>query len=185
MIVCLCVEYGVNELLIEKAKAAHFTIHRDSKKTNEEFTAHSFAVKNSFSDPTGLNAVVLEGLSKSVLQTLSEVVSVYPDLPVYPTAYSWGIDRIDQPSLPLSGAYISAFKGCGVDIYIIDSGIDTTHIEFSAVSGVSRTVSNIFNQFGALTSNTDGFGHGTHCAGIGRKEMNSIVSSESNVHFIF
>jgi hypothetical protein len=31
---------------------------------------------------------------------------------------------------------------------------------------VSRTVSNIFNQFGPVTSNTDGDGHGTHCAGI-------------------
>ena len=99
---------------------------------------------------------------------MSEVLAVYPDLPVYPAAYSWGTDRIDQSSLPLSGGgtYNPAFKGCGVDIYVIDSGIDTDHIEFASVSGVSRTVSNIFNQFGAVTSDTDGFGHGTHCAGI-------------------
>ena len=166
----MCTEYGVNELFIEKAKTKHLKLQRDAKKRNKEEIVHSFAVKNSFSDLTGLNAVVLEGLSKNDLKSMSEVVSVYPDLPVYPAAYSWGTDRIDQSSLPLtgSGTYNSAFKGCGVDIYIIDSGIDTEHIEFASVIGVSRTVSNIFNQFGAVTSDTDGFGHGTHCAGIVR-----------------
>jgi serine protease len=84
---------------------------------------------------------------------------------VYPTEYSWGIDRIDQPDLPLSNGYSPAFKGCGVDIYVIDSGIDTDHIEFIPVSGTLRRVQNIFNPFGNLSSNTDGYGHGTHCAG--------------------
>ena len=126
----------------------------------------SFVVKSSFVDPTGVNAVVLEGLRKDELETLSEVIHVFPDRPVYSTAYSWGIDRIDQPSLPLSSTYTSAFKGCGVDIYIIDTGIDTNHIEFSPTIGPIRTVENIFNEYGDLTSNTDGHGHGTHCAGI-------------------
>eukprot|EP01036_Dinobryon_divergens_P027191 gene27191-35921_t len=159
------IEYGTNELFIEKAKTKHITIQREAKIQNEEESVHTFKVKNSFSDLTGINAVVLEGLSKNDLKSIDAVVSVYPDLPVYPAAYSWGIDRVDQTSLPLSYTYNPAFKGCGVDIYIIDSGIDTNHIEFASVSGVSRTVSNIFNQFGAVTSNTDGFGHGTHCAG--------------------
>ena len=161
-------EYGVNERFIEKAKSKHLTIQREAKKRNAELSGHSFAVKNSFVDLTGVNAVVLEGLSKNDLKSMSEVVGVYPDLPVYPAAYSWGIDRIDQSFLPLSGSgtYDPAFKGCGVDIYIIDTGIDTNHIEFASVSGVSRTVSNIFNQFGPVTSDTDGHGHGTHCAGI-------------------
>jgi len=106
----------------------------------------SFVVKSSFVDPTGVNAVVLEGLRKDELETLSEVIHVFPDRPVYSTAYSWGIDRIDQPSLPLSSTYTSAFKGCGVDIYIIDTGIDTNHIEFSPTIGPIRTVENIFNE---------------------------------------
>ena len=162
----LCIEFGVNDFFIEKAKTKHLTLQREAKKLNEAESVHSFAVKNSFSDLTGVNAVVIEGLSENDLNSMSEVVSVYPDLPVYLAAYSWGTDRIDQSSLPLSGTYNPAFTGCGVDIYVIDSGIDTNHIEFVNVSGVSRTVSNIFNQFGAVTSNIDGFGHGTHCAGM-------------------
>ena len=112
-----------------------------------------------------MNAVVLEVLRKDELENFNEVVNVFPDLPVYITAYSWGIDRIDQPSLPLSSSYHHAFKGCGVDVYIIDTGIDTNHIEFTPFVGSIRNVSNIFNQFGDISSNTDGNGHGTHCAG--------------------
>ena len=162
--------YGTNELFIEKAKTVHLTLQREAKKLNEEESVHSFAVKKSFSDLTGVNAVVLEGLSKKDLESISEVRSVYPDLPVHATAYSWGPDRIDQSSLPLSGisgsTYNPDFKGCGVDIYVIDTGIDTTHVEFAPVAGVSRTVANIFNEYGPVTTNTDGAGHGTHCAGI-------------------
>ena len=44
-------------------------------------------------------------------------------------------------------------------------GIDTSHVDFSPVSGVNRQVTNIFNAYGPVTSNTDGNGHGTHCAG--------------------
>ena len=163
----LHIGYGTNELFIEKARTIHLILQREANKKSEEENVHSFAVKKSFSDLTGVNAVVLEGLSKNDLESISDVFSVYPDLPVYPTAYSWGTDRIDQPSLPLSGSkYHPDFKGCGVDIYIIDSGIDTNHIEFAPVNGVPRTVANIFNQFGPVTANTDGNGHGTHCAGI-------------------
>ena len=166
IVLVLYTEYGANELFIEKAKTRHLALQREAKIRNEEEIVHSFAVKKSFSDLTGVNAVVLEGLSKNDLKSMSEVVGVYPDLPVYPTAYSWGTDRIDQSALPLSSTYNSYFKGCGVDIYVVDTGLDTTHIEFAPVNGVSRTVSNIYNEFGAITSDTDGFGHGTHCAGI-------------------
>jgi subtilisin family serine protease len=136
----------------------------NAKRLSSEDTVQSFVVKNSFIDPSGVNAVVLEGLRKDELETFSEVINVLPDRPVYSTAYSWGIDRIDQPTLPLSSTYKTAFKGCGVDIYIIDTGIDTNHIEFSP-TGLFRTVANIFNDYGDITSNTDVYGHGTHCAG--------------------
>ena len=151
---------------MENARKKYLSMRKTYlKKESGEDKTHVFVVKNSFVDPTGVNAVVLEGLRKDEIETISEVINVYPDLPVYPSAYSWGLDRIDQAFLPLSSTYNPAFKGCGVDIYIIDSGMDTNHIEFTPHSGSTRTVANIFNEFGALTSNTDGFGHGTHCAG--------------------
>jgi subtilisin family serine protease len=44
---------------------------------------------------------------------------------------SWGLDRIDQQSLPLDGAYQPRFDGSGSHVFIVDTGIDTLHAEFA------------------------------------------------------
>jgi subtilisin family serine protease len=112
-----------------------------------------------------LNAMVVDGVSVEDLQALPFVESIRPNMVKRATEYSWGLDRIDQASLPLSlTTYAPAFAGCGVDVYIIDTGLDTTHPEFQG-TGNGRTVSNIYNAYGRIKSNTDGHGHGTHCSG--------------------
>jgi subtilisin family serine protease len=80
---------------------------------------------------------------------------------------SWGLDRIDQSGLPLSGSYSYGLNGTGVNAYIIDTGIRSTHVEF----GLGRVVP-------AFTAIDDGFGpedcqgHGTHVAGtVGGKTV--------------
>src|SRR5690606_29911106 len=42
------------------------------------------------------------------------------------TNATWGIDRIDQRALPLSGSYTYDGTGAGVTVYVVDSGIRTT-----------------------------------------------------------
>src|SRR5437879_2993286 len=42
----------------------------------------------------------------------------------------WGLDRIDQQALPLSGTYTYTSEGAGVQAYIIDTGIWTLHPDF-------------------------------------------------------
>ena len=71
---------------------------------------------------------------------------------------SWGLDRTDQRSLPLSSSYTYPSSGTGVTAYVIDSGIRTTHRDFGsqAVWGTNTTGDGI---------NTDCDGHGTHVAG--------------------
>jgi subtilisin family serine protease len=72
---------------------------------------------------------------------------------------SWGLDRIDQRSLPLNEFYAYHNDGLGVNAYVIDSGILATHWEFSG------RASNIYNFEGEGTG-VDCDGHGTHVAGI-------------------
>ena len=75
------------------------------------------------------------------------------------TGATWGIDRIDQRSLPLSGTYTYTATGSGVKAYIIDTGIRYTHTQFGgrAIKGVDEVTSG--------GSASDCNGHGTHVSG--------------------
>ncbi|HZH75774.1 MAG TPA: S8 family serine peptidase [Archangium sp.] len=75
------------------------------------------------------------------------------------TSATWGIDRIDQASLPLNQTYNYNVDGTGVHAYIIDTGVRLTHSQFTGRMG---------NGFDAITAGgnaNDCQGHGTHVAG--------------------
>jgi len=69
----------------------------------------------------------------------------------------WGLDRIDQRNRPLNGTYVYNWTGSGVRVYIIDTGIRTSHTQFGG------RASNVFDAFGG--NGADCNGHGTHVAG--------------------
>ena len=73
------------------------------------------------------------------------------------TGATWGIDRIDQRNRPLSGTYTYNSSGAGVYVYIIDTGILTSHGQFGG------RAANVYDSFGG--NGTDCNGHGTHVAG--------------------
>lgn len=72
---------------------------------------------------------------------------------------TWGLDRIDQRSLPLNTTYTYTQTGSGVNAYIIDTGIRSGHRDFSG-----RVVSG-FSAINDGNGSEDCNGHGTHVAG--------------------
>ncbi|MFE4833427.1 S8 family serine peptidase [Arthrobacter sp. NPDC056691] len=72
---------------------------------------------------------------------------------------TWGLDRIDQRALPLSGTYTAPSSGAGVNAYVIDSGVLSAHAEFGG--RVAQGWTAISDGLGTGDCN----GHGTHVAG--------------------
>jgi subtilisin family serine protease len=73
------------------------------------------------------------------------------------TNATWGLDRIDQQSLPLDGLYNYENTAGNVTAYILDTGINYSHTDFSGRASFG------FDAYGG--DGTDCDGHGTHVAG--------------------
>ena len=71
---------------------------------------------------------------------------------------SWGLDRIDARS-GLNNSYSYTSTGTGVKVYIIDTGIQTSHSDFGGRASVG------FDAIGDGRNGIDCDGHGTHVAG--------------------
>lgn len=109
----------------------------------------------------------------------ARVVRVEPDAIAYASATqtgaTWGIDRVDQRNLPLSGTFSYNNTGTGVKIYVVDTGIRVTHQQFGGRATYGHDAVD-----GSLPAN-DCNGHGTHVAGTAGGSTYGIAKAASLV----
>ncbi|THV40843.1 S8 family peptidase [Glycomyces buryatensis] len=72
---------------------------------------------------------------------------------------SWGQDRVDQQELPLDASYTYDVGGTGVNAYVLDTGVNTTHEDFTGRIGEG------YDFVDDDADASDCHGHGTHVAG--------------------
>ncbi|HET6583188.1 MAG TPA: S8 family serine peptidase, partial [Nannocystaceae bacterium] len=72
---------------------------------------------------------------------------------------TWGLDRIDQAALPLDAEYSYDGDGAGTTVYVIDTGVRASHVDFGGRASEGFTAVDDGN--GAADCN----GHGTHVSG--------------------
>ncbi len=124
------------------------------------------ALRRTFTHVVQGFAARLTDSAVTALRADPDVALVAPDPVVHATAGQvetgspWGLDRIDQMWLTLDGQYHYTATGAGTSVYIVDTGINLSHVEFGgrAVTGIDYVT--------AGGTATDCNGHGTHVAGI-------------------
>jgi|KBSSwiStaDraftv2_1062776.scaffolds.fasta_scaffold16539_3 subtilisin family serine protease len=85
----------------------------------------------------------------------------------------WGLDRIDQRALPFDTEYHYNSTGAGVNVYVIDTGVLTTH---------QALLGRAFDAYNATTDHTpveNCSGHGTGVAGVVASSNYGVAHSAS------
>jgi len=129
-------------------------------------TRHRGTVKYTYTAALRGFAATMSEADAKKLSTDAAVDYVEQDHAVHisgtqPNPPSWGLDRIDQPNLPLDQSYTYPNDASNVTAYIIDTGILTTHTTFGSPSRARHGRDTVDNDNDA----TDCQGHGTHVAG--------------------
>ncbi len=75
---------------------------------------------------------------------------------------SWGLDRMDQRSMALDGTFRFGTDGSGIQLFVIDTGLRTSHTEFAG----RVDTANSYDAVGDGAGIEDCNGHGTFVTGI-------------------
>jgi len=139
----------------------YIVVLKDGVSAKGLLSAHGINPKHTYSAVLNGFAANLNDAQVNALRNNPNVASIEQDQVVTvdttQTGATWGIDRIDQRALPLSGSYNYVATGSNVTAYIIDTGLQSNHPQFGT------RASNVYNAVGGSAEDCNG--HGTHVGG--------------------
>ncbi len=144
----------VSVLMVNAAGAVPVIIGFKDKAHPELVQQQQGKVKHSYKHIPAVAADLPEQAIENMKKN-PKVAYIEPDLEIraLEETYEWGIEKIRAPQVHLNGN-----KGTGVNIAIIDTGIDYSHPDLAANYKGGK---NFINYNEPMDDN----GHGTHCAG--------------------
>ena len=145
---------GDNIIIVKGTKSQISSFLNSSSLPSDAFVEQDSPL-HSFPVPTGVGVDLRE--------ESDEIVDVAAGVP-------WGLDRIDDKK-GLDGSYsdyFSAKQGSGVNVYVLDTGVRTTHSDFGGRAFPAYDEYSSTAKVCKVTDTNcaaDRQGHGTHCAG--------------------
>jgi len=169
---------GDSPLTGEKRYVIRFADNENDVDEDKELADNNARLKQRFSkafngavaDMTPAQATALRRSARALW--VEEDKRVATQATVSPTP-SWGLDRIDQRGEFLNNSYSFTTNGSGVSVYVIDTGIYTSHTAFTGRTRIG------FDAFGG--NGLDCNGHGTHVAGTAGGSTYGVAPAASLV----
>lgn len=134
----------------------NYILTAKNQKTKKRINLKSSKIRGVSRFKTGMEFTFVQNLTNDEITQLQTDFHIERD---EKASINWHLDRIDQRKLPLSNTPYLGNSSNLIDVYIVDTGVDLNHPEFSDNNP-------IWGGNFVDSTNTDCNGHGTHVASL-------------------